>query len=344
MIKLGELAEAVSIEQEFESGKPVIEKEIVHYEIIRCLSAAGLLDDLTFQGGTALRLCHGAARYSEDLDFAAGGAFESLKLEEFTAALRKNILSSYDADVTVKEPKITSGSGGGVAIRRWKISIDTAPARKDLPKQRIKVEIASVPAYTGELKAVRVNYPQLAGAYDGLRVRCESLEEVLADKLIAFAATEESRIRYRDLWDISWLLARIDPSGTTVAGLVEAKHGDYNLETPLSELISKGAARARSKEITSELELQMGRFLPPRLLRNAFRQTGSAAAMGADAAEAYSMVAADLGLRLPAEESATIRVEKAKEERGRIDVDAVKPLAVSRLGESLENGKKRKCK
>lgn len=52
--------------------RPVIEKELLHYDILFALDEAKLLDKLVFQGGTSLRLCRGANRYSEDLDFAGG--------------------------------------------------------------------------------------------------------------------------------------------------------------------------------------------------------------------------------------------------------------------------------
>ncbi|MDR1431687.1 MAG: nucleotidyl transferase AbiEii/AbiGii toxin family protein [Propionibacteriaceae bacterium] len=51
---------------------PVIEKELLHLEILQALEAAQMLDGLVFQGGTCLRLCYDAARYSEDLDFVGG--------------------------------------------------------------------------------------------------------------------------------------------------------------------------------------------------------------------------------------------------------------------------------
>lgn len=40
--------------------RPVIEKELLHYDILFSLDKEGLLDILTFQGGTSLRLCYGA--------------------------------------------------------------------------------------------------------------------------------------------------------------------------------------------------------------------------------------------------------------------------------------------
>lgn len=60
---------------------PVIEKELLHYEILRAMEEDGLLGDLVFQGGTCLRLCYGASRYSEDLDFAGGFDFDAADLE-----------------------------------------------------------------------------------------------------------------------------------------------------------------------------------------------------------------------------------------------------------------------
>jgi predicted nucleotidyltransferase component of viral defense system len=54
---------------------PVIEKELLHYDILDELDRFSLLARLSFQGGTCLRLCYGSERYSEDLDFAGGSDF-----------------------------------------------------------------------------------------------------------------------------------------------------------------------------------------------------------------------------------------------------------------------------
>ena len=60
--------------------RPVVEKELLHYDILFALQKGGFLDGLVFQGGTALRLCHGSPRFSEDLDFAGGVDFTSAHL------------------------------------------------------------------------------------------------------------------------------------------------------------------------------------------------------------------------------------------------------------------------
>lgn len=184
LIDLEELAGNIASKVDGARLTPVIEKEIVHYEIIRSLGRNDLLRDITFQGGTSLRLCYGSLRYSEDLDFVAGDKFDSLPLDDFSKTLRSDLLKSYDTEVSVREPKVVNDFDG-VGMRRWTVSVNTNIARPDLPKQRIKLEIASVPAHTSTIRRVAVNYPELDGMYDNLTIRCQTLEEILADKLIS---------------------------------------------------------------------------------------------------------------------------------------------------------------
>jgi predicted nucleotidyltransferase component of viral defense system len=49
-------------------------QEAIHLHLLSALSEAGILRHVVFQGGTALRLCYGGERYSEDLDFVCGKA------------------------------------------------------------------------------------------------------------------------------------------------------------------------------------------------------------------------------------------------------------------------------
>src|SRR5882762_10824558 len=60
-------------------------KEAIHLHLLSALSEAGVLQHVVFQGGTALRLCYGGERYSEDLDFVCGRAGAYLKDIEFDA-------------------------------------------------------------------------------------------------------------------------------------------------------------------------------------------------------------------------------------------------------------------
>ena len=58
-------------------------KEAIHLHLLSALSEAGVLRHVVFQGGTALRLCYGAERYSEDLDFVCGEAGSYIDKIEF---------------------------------------------------------------------------------------------------------------------------------------------------------------------------------------------------------------------------------------------------------------------
>src|SRR5882762_4612592 len=64
-------------------------KEAIHLHLLSALSEAGVLQHVVFQGGTALRLCYGGERYSEDLDFICGKAGAYLKDVEFDALVDK---------------------------------------------------------------------------------------------------------------------------------------------------------------------------------------------------------------------------------------------------------------
>ena len=69
------VGEALRSRGDLTTLRPVVEKELLHHDILRELSGAGLLTSLTFIGGTCLRACYGSPRLSEDLDFTGGSGF-----------------------------------------------------------------------------------------------------------------------------------------------------------------------------------------------------------------------------------------------------------------------------
>lgn len=162
--------------------RPVIEKELLHYDILFALDHANLLDTLTFQGGTALRLCYGLERFSEDLDFAGGKDFSATQLMTMKDCLETYIGKRYGLDVHVKEPKDMEKDPfyGEIKVDKWQISITTAPDRKDIPKQKIKLEVANIPAYSKEPKTLQHNYDFLPSGYQDTVVLTESLDEIIS--------------------------------------------------------------------------------------------------------------------------------------------------------------------
>lgn len=186
--------------------RPVIEKELLHYDILFCLDANGLLDQLTFQGGTSLRLCYGAPRFSEDLDFSGGVDFNSKQLQAMKTCLEHYIGDRYGFEVSVKEPADLKDEPeyAGLNVDKWQVSITTAPERKDLPRQRIKIEVANIPCYSREPKALLANYDFLPEGYFDTLVLAETLDEIMADKLVSLVNTQRY-VRHRDIWDLRWL-------------------------------------------------------------------------------------------------------------------------------------------
>ena len=98
------LVELAMREERYSHMRPVIEKELLHYDLLFALDKQGLLDKLTFQGGTSLRLCYNSPRFSEDLDFAGGYDFTTSQLIDMKECIKSYIASRCGLEVSVKEP------------------------------------------------------------------------------------------------------------------------------------------------------------------------------------------------------------------------------------------------
>ena len=238
--------------------EPVIRKELLHYDILFCLDQSGMLDDLIFQGGTSLRLCYGSRRYSEDPDFAGGREFSSAALKDMKSALENYLVARYGLEVNIKEPSALKQEANYSALNidKWQVSVVTNPERRDLPRQRIKIDVANIPAYTREVHALRKNYPFLPDGYDDILIAVESMDEIMADKLVSLAVAKP--VRYRDIWDLAWLQqqgADIRPD------LVENKIRDYRV-SGYPDMIDNIIDQCPSVIDGASFQNQMRRFLP----------------------------------------------------------------------------------
>lgn len=238
----------------------VIQKELLHYDILFCMAQAGLLKNLVFQGGTALRLCYGGDRYSEDLDFAATESFSPDEFRPFRERIESHVLRLHGVPSRLKEPmrRNLQQETGEIMLHRWQLVVDTDPYRRDLPNQRVRIEVAGIPAHTREVHSLRENYEYLPDGYADALIPVESREEILADKLIAFPCSQDRYVRHKDIWDLSWLRRR----GVALnAGLVMAKIGDYSVDRYMDRLDS---AIERLPEIVTHgtFRQRMQQFLP----------------------------------------------------------------------------------
>jgi predicted nucleotidyltransferase component of viral defense system len=241
--------------------RPVIEKELLHFDLLYALDQGGLLDNLVFQGGTSLRLCYGGSRFSEDLDFAGGPDFTSHQLADIKQCLEDYLSSRYGLEVTVKEPNSLRREPeyADIKIDKWQIGITTSPEKRDIPKQKIKLEVANITAHTSHALPLQVHYDFLPPGYGDLLVMVETSNEIMADKLIALPSNTRY-VRNRDIWDLAWLAQR----GCTVdADLVRAKVDDYkhDMDTYLQHvdsLLERLPGIVAGKDFIGEMQ----RFLP----------------------------------------------------------------------------------
>ncbi len=203
----------------------VVEKEILHYDILHALFRSGFLAGLVFHGGTALRLCHGGERLSEDLDFCAGDGFQAEKAAALATEVQRYVSGRYGLRVRISEPKARAHAG--VRVWRWWIRVETEPEHSDVPWQRIKLEVADVPSQTNEPRSLARNYDVIPDGYAANVVRVETREGILADKLVAFPTALPTYVRWRDIWDVHWLRNRRVGAD---AALVRTKVRDYRID------------------------------------------------------------------------------------------------------------------
>ena len=239
------------------SLRAVVEKELLHHDILREMAAAGLLSSLTFIGDTCLRACYGSTRLSEDLDFTGGAGFTRDVLAVLARTLVDTLEAKYALEVKVTEPvKISTG------VDTWKLAVLTHPGRRDLPPQRIHVDVCAIPSHDRRPMMLRNPYGVDMGT-SGLILQAQSREEILADKIIALAF-RPNRLKNRDLWDIAWLKQQ----GVELpAALIPLKIADHR-QTPAvftSELQSRLAALKTDPALRAAFVAEMQRFLPARL-------------------------------------------------------------------------------
>ena len=240
-------------------------KEAIHLHLLSALSEAGVLQHVIFQGGTALRLCYGGERYSEDLDFVCGKAGAYLKDVEFDALVdkalettKRTLQRDFDIDAAQialkrpEQPELVKGSDVNVAA--WQIVVPVNPTPKT-PKSRIKIEFANVPSYDSKPLTVSAT-PGLVQIQDVI-LNAETPNEILADKAVALTA--RAVLKFRDVWDVWFLVNKL--GATPDREMVLKKFADYGT----TDIAVKANARLDelAKDATATaFYAEMKRFLP----------------------------------------------------------------------------------
>jgi len=201
------------------------EKELAHLLILNAMSKTRLFKDITFQGGTSLRLCYMGDRYSEDLDFVVGKKIPHEAVKEVGEFLIKELQRQIQNDVEVQ----VLGKKEDSIIHKVVVSINSFNMNKQ--KNKILIELAEdIPARTQEYRIARSRfYPEIS-----VYINTETIEEIFADKLIAFGGRtfkESYPFKARDVWDIDWITQRNDINSKKpyINQLVLAKMKDYSI-------------------------------------------------------------------------------------------------------------------
>lgn len=254
------VSEALRSRAELTTLRPVVEKELLHHDILREMSEAGLLTSLTFIGGTCLRACYGSARLSEELDFTGGSHFKQSDLAELARVLTERLQTRYALPVSISEPFKVGGK-----VSTWKLTIETRPGQKHLPAQRIHLDICAIPSRDPRPMMLRNLYGIDLGT-SGLILQAQSREEILADKIIALAF-RENRLKNRDLWDIGWLAQQ----GIELPSpLIPLKIRDHQREPKefVALLTERTTALQTQPLLRADFMKEMRRFLPAATVRD----------------------------------------------------------------------------
>ena len=254
--------------------RSAIVKELLHYDILMALSRSQMARRLVFQGGTALRLCYGGQRYSEDLDFVCGDdATEPFNLDEVTGLLREHMTGRYGLSLDVKDPPPgRQFDGQDVVVKRWSVNIWVPGFAA---RQKINFEVCNVPAYEAEPMLLQSRYGFLSDAYSDIALRVESLQEIGADKIVALIG--RSHLKARDLWDLRWLDQRgMDAGSDQVQDLVEAKLTDYGLWSEAADRAERAMTALQAPQAAAAFRDEMIRFVTPGVARTLLPEPHSA--------------------------------------------------------------------
>lgn len=217
-----------------------------------------------FQGGTALHLCYGSPRFSEDLDFLL---LDVKDLDGFTQHLNAHLSKAALIRVPGSSIKVTANSHN---TERNPMLFEARFAHPNvMSKLVVKMEFFKTPEqlmapYQTQLRQPRGTHTAYVMQIPGL-IPTATAAEILLDKAHAFP--HRAYLKYRDVYDIWWLrnneLRHVDYAD--LAPRFDYHRELYNSSQP-HELGAK--IRARAAQITVEgLREELSSHLPIALFK-----------------------------------------------------------------------------
>ena len=184
-------------------------------EIMQEIALAGLYRGnffkmAAFYGGTALRICHGLNRFSEDLDFSLLEKNETFELTPYLETIREEFAAlgmNVSINLKTKQQKSTIDSAFLKSETIWGELIfeNTIPQIKlsIKPTIKIKIEIDTKPPLNFATENQLIIKPY------SFYVNCFTLPNLFAGKLHALLFRKwKSRVKGRDWFDFEWYIKK----------------------------------------------------------------------------------------------------------------------------------------
>jgi predicted nucleotidyltransferase component of viral defense system len=174
-------------------------REYLQMSILRSLHESEAFKNLSFVGGTALRLIYDHSRFSEDLDFSLDQA-SGYQPRNWMAKLKRELrLGGFDATVSFTEGKTVHAAW----VRVTGLLEEAGLAGRKEQKLSVKLEIDTRPP-AGAVSSTEVITRRLMFV-----VRRHDLPSLMAGKIHALLA--RAYPKGRDWYDLVWYLSKRPP-------------------------------------------------------------------------------------------------------------------------------------
>ena len=234
--------------------KPSVENELLAMVVFDVVQRWQMLPkDAVFIGGTALRLCYGSPRFSEDLDYHTP-KYAPRCLDR--DALAREVATVVGCEISVSTPTAVGRS----TLARISAVVPDRPRNERRPRMKIDLGVgpqldASPTIVT--LKMAGGLLPGMGDVGDMFSFATSSKEEIYADKHLALVGRSR-RIKHRDLFDILWLRhqgVEFRPD------LLAAKLAAEGRESFVA-LLRQRAQAGKDAIASGAYEVELRRFLP----------------------------------------------------------------------------------
>jgi predicted nucleotidyltransferase component of viral defense system len=219
-------------------------REITQEVVLAALARTDFFRHAAFQGGTCLRILHGLARFSEDLDFTLQAPDARFRLEPYLPVIRREMTAyGYDiefvdrsrVDQAVRTAFLKDDSLGDLLQLQYRPT--TGPARM----VRIKLEVDTNPPAGGsfETRYLDFPFPQATVAHDPSSLFAGKLHAVLCRRYL----------KGRDWFDFIWYTARRTPVNYRLLAAALAQTGPWAGTAP--DVDRRWCLRALEQKIDS---------------------------------------------------------------------------------------------